>query len=339
MSTDALVFDHLASMTTPVGLYEHALLDQPRVEHGMCVDDVARALVVTSRVPAPSPAIAALTTIYLDFVVDAIHDDGRMHNRRDANGSWTDEVSTDDHWGRAIWALGTAASSSLDPEVSVPAARAAQRALRATTAWPRAAAYAGLGAALLMGSGHVSGPARHTLARTRLLLPAPQPDIWWPWPEERLTYANAVLPECMIAVGRALDDEQLRASGLMLLHWLLDEQSQGTHLSVTPAGGSVRGNRSPGFDQQPIEVACLAEACRTAYLDTGDTTWLHAIEHCVAWFEGANDTGAEMRDAATGAGFDGLERDGVNLNRGAESTLAWLSTQQVSQLARIGSLA
>ena len=63
MSTDALVFDHLASMTTPVGLYEHALLDQPRVEHGMCVDDVARALVVTSRVPAPSPAIAALTTI------------------------------------------------------------------------------------------------------------------------------------------------------------------------------------------------------------------------------------------------------------------------------------
>ncbi len=35
-----------------------------------------------------------------------------------------------------------------------------------------------------------------------------------------------------------------------------------------------------------------------------------------------------MWDPETGGGFDGLMSDGVNLNQGAESTLALLSTQQ-----------
>ena len=46
------------SLTSPrrLGLYEHARLTEPRVEHGMCVDDVARALVVTvPRADEPSP--------------------------------------------------------------------------------------------------------------------------------------------------------------------------------------------------------------------------------------------------------------------------------------------
>jgi hypothetical protein len=35
-----------------------------------------------------------------------------------------------------------------------------------------------------------------------------------------------------------------------------------------------------------------------------------------------------MWDEETGGGFDGLTPEGVNLNRGAESTLALLSTLQ-----------
>jgi hypothetical protein len=43
-----------------------------------------------------------------------------------------------------------------------------------------------------------------------------------------------------------------------------------------------------------------------------------------------------MIDENTGAGFDGLQRDGRNENRGAESTLAALSTHQ--QARRLGLL-
>ena len=35
-----------------------------------------------------------------------------------------------------------------------------------------------------------------------------------------------------------------------------------------------------------------------------------------------------MWDPATGGGYDGLEATGVNLNQGAESTIALISTRQ-----------
>ena len=43
---------------------------------------------------------------------------------------------------------------------------------------------------------------------------------------------------------------------------------------------------------------------------------------------GNNDAQQVMWDPETGGGFDGLHADGVNLNQGAESTLAVLSTMQ-----------
>ena len=82
-------------------------------------------------------------------------------------------------------------------------------------------------------------------------------------------------------------------------------------------------------------MAALAEASRTAYLETGDVRWRTVIDDCVAWFQGVNDSGVPVHDPATGAGYDGLERHGVNQNRGAESTLAWLSTQQLALLDRV----
>ncbi len=38
-----------------------------------------------------------------------------------------------------------------------------------------------------------------------------------------------------------------------------------------------------------------------------------------------------MWDPSTGGAFDGLQKDGANLNQGTESTLALLSTMQHAQ--------
>jgi hypothetical protein len=82
------------------------------------------------------------------------------------------------------------------------------------------------------------------------------------------------------------------------------------------------------FDQKPIEVAAIADAAARAFELTGDAHWRQVVGQARDWFLGDNDSGAMMVDLATGAGFDGLERDGRNENRGAESTLAALSTFQ-----------
>jgi hypothetical protein len=49
------------------------------------------------------------------------------------------------------------------------------------------------------------------------------------------------------------------------------------------------------------------------------------------WFHGDNDASVSMIDDITGGGFDGLHSHGRNLNQGAESTLAMISTLQVHQ--------
>jgi hypothetical protein len=51
------------------------------------------------------------------------------------------------------------------------------------------------------------------------------------------------------------------------------------------------------------------------------------------WFLGENDSATPMFDPVSGGGYDGLEPDGRNVNQGAESTLALLSTMQDVQRA------
>ena len=323
-------FDHLERMTTADGLFEHALLTDPRRDHGYCLDDVSRGLVVAVREPEPSAAVTAMVASYLRFTVEAQDDHGAFHNRRSTEGLWTDSPSVDDHWGRALWAVGTASTLG-NGDVRDTALSVAARGMQLRSPWPRAMAYAALGAAEALRVLPGDTAARELLVDVRALLSRPRMAHGWPWPEPRLTYANAVLPEALIAIGRALNDDALLAHGLGLLRWLLDVQTRDGHISVVPAGGMAPGDELPGFDQQPIEVSALAEACWRAHEATGDPHWIDGVHLCAEWFLGANDVGLTLYDRATGGCADGLHQTRINLNQGAESTLAALSTLQLAR--------
>jgi hypothetical protein len=160
----------------------------------------------------------------------------------------------------------------------------------------------------------------------------------WPWPEPRLTYANAILPDVVIAAGVAHRDDDTVRTGLDMLRWLVETETHAGHLSVTPSSGRGPGDPKPAFDQQPIEVAAIADAAKRAFDATGDDEWRHVIDMAARWFHGDNDAGVPMIDDVTSGGFDGLHPHGRNLNQGAESTLAMISTLQlhdrVSMLTR-----
>jgi hypothetical protein len=113
-----------------------------------------------------------------------------------------------------------------------------------------------------------------------------------------------------------------------MLAWLCRMQEHQGHLSTVPVGGWRPGVPQHRHDQQPIEAAATADACATAAAVTGDECWDAPLFQAVAWFLGDNDTGTVMYDPLTGGGYDGLKPDGPNLNQGAESTLALLSTLQ-----------
>ncbi len=328
-------FTHLAHLTDEIGVFEHAEGTVPRIGHGYCVDDVARALLVTTRQPEPGPQVEALSRIYLAFLAAAQHSSGRFHNRRTAQGVWDDVPGLGDWWGRGLWGLGTAAARS--PAHADEAIRLFEAGADHRPPWSRAMCFAALGAAevLSVDPGHRS--ARALLRDAARFVDTPVADVSWPWPEPRLRYANAVVPEVLIAAGTLLDVPRWTAQGLRVLGWLLDTETNGGHLSVVPTGGWVPGEPRPGFDQQPIEVAALCDAFARAYAVTGDRIWSDAVISCAAWFDGDNDALTPLHDPRTGGGFDGLERFGRNENQGAESTLALLSTQQQTQRLLVSS--
>jgi hypothetical protein len=72
----------------------------------------------------------------------------------------------------------------------------------------------------------------------------------------------------------------------------------------------------------------MADACARAFRLTGAARWAGGVRMAAAWFDGANDSGAEMWDPFTAGGYDGLEVGGQNENQGTESTLALISTRQ-----------
>jgi hypothetical protein len=321
-------FEHLARMTDEYGTYEHADHTSPRREHGYCTDDMARVLVVTSREPSPSPVVSDLAAKALRFVADAQGFSGDCRNRRDCGGRWQGPYSVKDCWGRSLWGFGTAAARSPHDLMRQVALAHFERGAQQRSPWPRAMAFAALGAheVLAVRPGH-SG-ALSLLTAAVEVVGNRGPSTSWPWPEPRLSYANAVLPEAMIAAGVGLGRPDLVDDGLDLLAWLLDYETTGGHLSVTPVGGSGPGGTRPAFDQQPIEVAALADACaRAAALTAGDR-WLAGVAGAIAWFLGDNDAQAPMWDPDSGGGYDGLRADGPNLNQGSESTISLISTFQ-----------
>ncbi|HEY2044466.1 MAG TPA: hypothetical protein VGH11_17455 [Jatrophihabitans sp.] len=330
------VFDHLDHLTDDRGVFEHALHASPRPEHGYCVDDVARALVVVCREPHPDRTVRRLARCYLDFVLAAVDSSGRCNNRMGVDGQWQDAAALGDWWGRALWGLGVAAAGAESAGMRARALTGFRIAAQQRSMDTRAMAFAALGAAELLRVRPDEHAARDLLVDGVHAIGPRRSDEDWPWPEARLSYANGALAEALILAGAALAEAGTLAYGLDLLAFLMKVETRDRHLSVAPVGGRGRDDVGAAFDQQPIEVAALADACASAYRVTRDNRWLSGINLAWLWFLGDNDSKTPMFDHHTGGGYDGLEAEGRNLNQGAESTLAMLSTAQHAH--RLGSM-
>ncbi|WP_109208901.1 MULTISPECIES: glycosyltransferase [Microbacterium] len=319
---------HLAALTDDRGIFEHASRASPRREHGYCLDDAARALIVTVREDGSTIA-GRLTETYLTFVDHAVVPDGRARNRMDIDGRWRDAPARGDWWGRALHGLAVAATMSGDEHVRRRAHAVFERAARASGPGLslRTAAFAALGAAAVLEADPRSAAARRVLDDARPVLTAPAHPGWC-WPEDRLHYANGSLPDALLAAGTARGERDLIRRGLELLDFLLARETRDGHLSPTPVGGRGPFDAAPAFDQQPLEAAAIADAALRARTVTGQERWQREVRRAWAWFEGDNDVGVALFDPVTGAGYDGLTPTGRNDNRGAESTISALATLQ-----------
>lgn len=328
----ALGLGHLLRLSDGIGILEHAEYARPRPEHGYCTDDNARLCVLAHELLATSAGrdterrrvLERLASIGLRFALDAQDPSGAVRNRRGIGAGWTDEPVINDSWGRSLHAFGVAAGRARTPWERRAAAIAFDRGVGHRSHHLRSMAFAALGASAMLESQPDHIGALDLLADTADLVWSTRTSAAWPWPEDRLSYANAAIPEALIAAATALERPDELIDALDMLDWLIGVESRPGHLSVSPVTGRGPADREPGFDQQPIEVAAIATACRRASELDGHRWQVHR-RRAAGWFLGENDGGALMIDPTTGGGFDGLTADGANRNQGAESTMAMLS--------------
>lgn len=323
-----VTLQHLVYLTDDRGIFEHAKGRRPRYSHGYCTDDNARLLVVAARDKGRTLGSSVLGRIAIRFLLDAQQADGTTHNRLGSTRTWQDDPAVEDAWGRSLWGFGTAAASSADTLLRHRGYEAFDRGCHHRAPSLRTMSYAALGAAEFLRVDEEHDGALNLLSDTADMICGSSTSEQWPWPEARLTYANALIPDALIAAGNALSRGDVLRHGLDLLQWLTDSETVDNHFSVTPTGGRGPNDVRPFFDQQPIEVATIAEASARAFQVTGEAKWLDNVIRAVNWFLGENDTGVPMIDSESGGGYDGLEPDGVNANQGAESTLSMVATMQ-----------
>ncbi len=343
-----LNLSHLEAMSDETGILQHATYSVPNRNEGYCLDDNARALLLTTLLGSEaSPALRLLQSRYFAFVLNAFNPvTQRFRNFMSYDRRWLEEVGSDDSHGRAVWALGALACYGPESGMRDLAAELLHHAappLERSTS-PRTWAYGllGLDGYLKIAPQDLKmGALRETLANRLWGAFETEAMRSWPWPESILAYANARLPQALIAVGVSIQNRDMLNAGLKSLAWLMHVQT-GPHGVFAPIGCHgfyPRGGERAWFDQQPIEAHASVSACLSAYFASGEAAWLQEANRAFLWFLGDNMSSRSLYDPSTGGCFDGLHATGVNRNQGAESTLSFLGARSELQRLRVKRLA
>jgi len=328
--------DHLLRMTDGVGMLQHSRYTVPDREHGYCVDDNARALIVTTTAQYLKPrdtSLNELASVYLSFIDHAFnYDTGLFRNFMSYERVWLEEKGSEDSHGRALWGLGVASAMGRKEGQSNHAADLFHLALPAVEYFtsPRAVAFAVIGIHAFL-----SQNQENSQIKTLLRLLADKLMQWfrntisedWPWCEQTLTYDNARLPQSLLMSGQYLNNDEMIQTALRALSWLKDiqhDESGCFFAAIGNHGWFTRGGEKAQFDQQPIEAAAMVDACIEAFNVTRDEEWIAFAYRCLNWYQGDNELRISLYDHATGGCRDGLQAQSANENQGAESTLCWL---------------
>jgi glycosyltransferase involved in cell wall biosynthesis len=327
---------HIQAMTDDTGLLQHAVFSIPRYDDGYCLDDNARALLLTTMLEDEGTdelaAVRGLAARYLAFVNHAFdRTSKRFRNVLSYSRQWLEPYGSEDSHGRAIWALGAVVGRAGDPGRHSLAGDLFHAALPVVTTFtsPRAWAYALLGIdeylRAFQGDSTVEA-LRQNLAERLFAMLLRTKQAQWPWFEDSLTYCNARLAQALFVSGSRMHRSDMVDAGVRSLRWLVSVQTApGGHFSAIGSDGFYpRGGTPAAFDQQPVEAGATASACLEAYRVTEDVSWLDHARSAFGWFLGQNHLHQWLYDPSTGGCRDGLHPDRVNLNQGAEATLAFL---------------
>ncbi len=192
-------------MSDSTGIYQHAIYSLPDFHHGYCIDDNARALIITvllEELELEGPELHRLAETYASFMQYAFNPDSkRFRNFMGFDRRWLETEGSEDSQGRALWALGTCAGRSKHRHLQAWAAQMFERALPSVLEAKSPRTWGLFASRIYEYFRRLSGD--RLAAQARDMLTEKLIDVFdrtateeWPWFEESLSYANALLSMC-----------------------------------------------------------------------------------------------------------------------------------------------
>lgn len=327
-------FDHLFRLTDSFGIIQHARHATPHIRWGYSADDNARALTVAERYfeKTGNADLLGLITTYIRFLQYVSRKNGTFANIVNA-AKKRDSTNDDDVFGRCMMALGHAAIALYLPEtIRQKSQKLFLNGLKNIhrIRSPRSLAFM---ITSLYFYTHKNPRARFTTLIKRLADKQVQffnrnSSQDWEWFEDRLTYSNSRLPESLYYAYAATKNPAYLAVAERTLAFLSAITFEKQH--YTPIGESgwyARDKERAYFDQQPEDAAAMVETKLLAYKLTGRKRYIKDAFKAFQWFLGKNHLGLMVYNETTGGCHDGVGQNSLNLNQGAESTIAYLSAR------------
>ena len=325
-------FDHVKRLTDHIGIIQHAKYIVPNWKEGYCLDDNARALLMTAMAfkYKNSPDILELMRIYLGYINYMQKENGSFNNFLGFDRQVKDDLCSEDAFGRTIWALGYLLCNpphdtykALAKEIflkSVPQLQAIHS--------PRGIANTMIGISYYLE--HCPQDKQMILRLRNFVdelvhLYHEHSTKTWKWFEPYLTYDNGILPLSLLHASQVLKDDRIEEIALESAGFLSRVTLSNGYLS--PVGNKewyLKDGKCSTYAQQPIDAMAMALLFRKAYQITGDENYFQQLEISFMWFLGRNELLTSLYDHESKGCNDGLEKHGVNRNQGAESTLAYL---------------
>ena len=224
---------HFLSMCDDTGLFQHAIHSVPDRSHGYCIDDNARALLLSCALnKAGEEALSEVLTARLAAFLQHAWNPAtrRFRNFMSFGRAWLEESGSGDSHGRALWALGECARSDSSTSRREWAAGLFHEALASAEEFrsPRAWAFCLLGlhayCSAIPGNA-LAARLRVSLADRLISGLALVETESWIWFEEGLAYDNARLPQALILTGVATGTPGYTKAGLRSLRWLMTQQT------------------------------------------------------------------------------------------------------------------
>jgi hypothetical protein len=328
--------DFVKKLTDDLGILQHSKFAMPNKKEGYTTDDNARALIACTtyyRFFRDDIEIKKLIDTYLSFLLYMQKPEGNMHNFLSYNRQFMDEIGSEDCMGRALWGC----AYCLDSELPEGTRSLAKEIFDKLFVWsndfssPRAKAFSLIGLFHYLKAcpkdQNVTANIRNIANQLSHQFELESSE-GWEWFESYLTYSNARLPHSLFLAYEATGDNlylQIAVKSMKFLVSTLD--MNGTFVPIGNRGWYRKGLDRAIYDQQSIEASCMIDAATAAFRNTKDETYVKAAYSAFDWFFGKNLQGKVVYDLESGGCCDGLTPFGLNLNKGAESTIAYLQAR------------